>query len=157
MSNAFKIDSFGSRSRRKRITASAQREGSAPSFAQRSASLASTVTRCRLSPRRSRTITSKVNPPPGQGVTVTEGALISHLSMRLVQNHRTTRRKRIRTAGSCLLRLNPTEEAAAPPRLLPACPQRSAVVAPCLRVQLWQPCGGDFLVLTGNQLYRSAF
>src|SRR4029077_11485913 len=89
MSNVLIIDSFGSRSRRKRITASAQREGSAPSFAQRSASLASIVTRCRLSPRRSRAITSKVNPLPGHGVTVTEGSLISYYPWRLVQNHRT--------------------------------------------------------------------
>jgi hypothetical protein len=36
MSNAFKIDSFGSRSRRNRSIASMQREGSAASFAQRS-------------------------------------------------------------------------------------------------------------------------
>src|ERR1700735_80155 len=90
MSNALMIDSFGSRSRRKRITASAQREGSAPSFAQRSASLASIVIRCRLSPRRSRTITSKVNPLPERGVTVTEGSLISYYPGRLIQNHRTT-------------------------------------------------------------------
>jgi hypothetical protein len=41
--------------------------------------LASIVAWCRLSPRRSRTITSKVNPLPGQGVTVTEGSLISYI------------------------------------------------------------------------------
>src|SRR4029077_20678402 len=79
MSNVLIIDSFGSRSRRKRITASTQREGSAPSFAQRSASLASIVTRCRLSPRRSPTITSKVISLPGHGVTVTEGSLMSYI------------------------------------------------------------------------------
>src|ERR1700733_10460829 len=80
MSNVLMIDSFGSRKRRNRITASAQREGSAPSFAQRSALLASIVTRCRLSPRGSRTITSKTSPPPlGSEVTDTEGSLISNI------------------------------------------------------------------------------
>src|SRR3984957_16420100 len=162
MSNALKIDSFGSRSRRNRITASAQREGSAPSFFQRSASLASIVTRCRLSPHRSWTITSKFNPLPRQGVTVTEGSLISLLSMAALSiaacpepSHNS--RNESRTTSSWLLRRNPTEEAAAPPRLLPPCPQRSAVVARCLRVQVWQLRRGDFLPLLGNQLDRCAF
>jgi hypothetical protein len=49
----------------------------APSSIQRSVSSACIVTRCRLWPRPSRTMTSKIRPPPGSGVTETEGSLIS--------------------------------------------------------------------------------
>src|SRR3984957_15622523 len=127
MSNAFKIDSFGSRSGRKRIAGPAQREGSAPSFAQRSASLASTVTRCRLSPRRSRTITSKVNPPPGQGVTVTEGSLISYIHGGLSRpSHNTLKKNRDDKLLAAQVKSYRRSSGSATP--VAPCPQRSAGV-----------------------------
>src|SRR5580692_161313 len=157
MSNALMIDSFGSRSRRKRITASTQREGAAPSFAQRSASLASIVTRCRLSPRRSWTITLKVNPLPRQGVTVTEGSLISLLCMAALSiaacpepSHNTLNANPDDKLLAAQTKSYRRSSGSATP--LPPCPQRSAVVARCLRVQVWQLRRGDFLPLLGNQL-----
>src|SRR5271166_3333833 len=73
VSNAPRIDSLGSRSRRKRMAASTPRAGSAPSLAQRAASPAGTVTRWRVSLRESRTATSKVKRREGSGRTMTDG------------------------------------------------------------------------------------
>src|SRR6202044_107705 len=87
MSNAPRIDSFGSRSRRNRIAASTQCDGSAPSLAQRAASSASMATRCRLSPPASRTTTSNVNARAGSARTDIARSFIDRAPARALLPH----------------------------------------------------------------------
>ena len=159
MSNALKIDSFGSRSRRNRITASTQREGSAPSFAQRSASSASIVTRCRLSPRRSRTITSKVNPLPRTGGN--SDRRLAHLL------YPWRRRGLSRTIAQQLKRMPDDKLLAAQAKSYRRSSGSATPVAP-VSTKISGGCALStcpslaavsrrFLALTGNQLDRCAF
>ena len=84
MSNALRIDSFGSRSRRNRITASTQCEGSAPSFAQRSASSA-----CNR------------DPMPAFAARVTDDHIESQPAARARKSRRSKAGSSLKSIGSC--------------------------------------------------------